>query len=439
MSIAPATDLPSGGTEADPADRSPAPTLASLVGVVAQRELLVKLRDKTFIFSTIFLLVMVALSIAVPTLLDQGNPTLKVGTVGPAAAAVAGDAARLGNAAAVDDSAAAGLDAARVESRTFPDVAAAEAAVRAGSIDAAIVPASGTGSGAGTAGAGLELVGGSKVPAELTPLVTAAARTRALTGALQGAGLSPADATRALATASSSAPAERLLDPPAHDRNVAFGLSAAFAFVFFLASFLFGLSIAQSVVEEKQSRVVEILVAAVPVRALLAGKVAANTVLALGQTVLLAGVGMAAAGLAGQGDVIGLILRTAGWFLLFFVLGFTMLATLWAAAGAIASRLEDLNATTVPLQMLVYIPFFAALWVREPGPLMRVLSYVPFTAPLSMPQRLALGDAAWWEALLSAAIVLATAAALVGVAARLYERNVLRTAGRTPWREAWNA
>jgi ABC-2 type transport system permease protein len=201
---------------------------------------------------------------------------------------------------------------------------------------------------------------------------------------------------------------------------------------------LFGLSIAQSVVEEKQSRVVEILVAAVPVRALLAGKVAANTLLALGQTVLLAAVGMAGAGITGHSDLITLILRTGGWFLLFFVLGFTMLASLWAAAGAVASRLEDLNATTMPLQILLYLPLFGALWVREPGLLMRVLSYVPFTSPLSMPQRLLLGDAAWWEALLSALIVLGTTAAMVAVAARLYERNVLRTAGRTPWRQAWN-
>ena len=432
----PVTERPSAVGATPPSDDpyGPAPTLRALIGVVTQRELLVKLRDKTFIGSTIFLLVMVALSIAVPALLDGGTPTIKVGTVGPAAAAVAADAARLGEQATTRQGAplqAKGLDGAELDLRVFPDVAAAEAAVRAGTVDAAVVPVTG--------GAGLEIIGDGKVPGELPPLVTAAAGTRALTDTLVGAGLAPAEAGRALAAATASAPAERLLAPPAQDRNLALGLSIAFAFVFFLASFLFGLSIAQSVVEEKQSRVVEILVAAVPVRALLAGKVLANTVLALGQTLLLAGVGIAGAGLAGTGDVVGLILGTGGWFLLFFVLGFTMLATLWAAAGAVASRLEDLNSTTVPLQMLVYLPFFATVWVHEPGPLMRVFSYVPFTAPLSMPQRLVLGDAAWWEALISAVIVLGTAAALVGVAARLYERNVLRTSGRTPWREAWRA
>jgi len=56
-----------------------------------------------------------------------------------------------------------------------------------------------------------------------------------------------------------------------------------------------------------------------------------------------------------------------------------------------------------------------------------------------MPQRLMTGDAAWWEALISAAIVVVTAVGVVGIATRLYERNVLRTAGRVPWREAWNA
>jgi ABC-2 type transport system permease protein len=433
--------VPAGG----PADDRlvPSPALRAMFSVVVQRELVTKLKDKTFIFSTIFLLVLVGVSIAVPALLRDDNPKVTVGTVGADAAAVVADATRLGERLSQEgqeggvrtgtpvDAAALGVSPARVEARAFPDVAAVEAALRAGTVDGALVPASGVAS-----GGDLQLVADTSVPEELSSLVAIISRDRALTGSLQGAGLDAAGAERALAEASASAPAQRLLDPSSTDRGLAIGLGAIFAAIFFLASLVFGMAIAQSVVEEKQSRVVEILVAAVPVRVLLAGKVAANTLLAFGQTALLVGMGIAAAGLAGQGDVVSVVLRTGGWFLLFFVLGFTMLATLWAASGALASRVEDLNATTVPMQTLVMLPFFAAVWVTDPGTFMRVLSYVPLTAPVSMPQRLILGDAAWWEALISAAIVLATAAAVVQVAARIYRHNLLRTAGRTPWRQA---
>ena len=85
---------------------------------------------------------------------------------------------------------------------------------------------------------------------------------------------------------------------------------------------------------------------------------------------------------------------------MFFLLGFLMLACLWAAAGALANRQEDLQATTVPLQVLVFVPFFTAAYVYTPGTLLTTLSYIPFTAPIAMPRRLALGDAAWWEGVL---------------------------------------
>jgi len=432
-----ATDVPVPGTGSGPGTPAAAPVrepgLRELVGVVTQRELLVKLRDKTFIGSTIFLLLIVAVSIVLPALLDRGNPDVRLASVGDRAATVAAAAARLGALADGDTPGAAqGLAPARIQPRALPDAEAARAAVRAGTVDAALVPDA-------AAPGGLALVGDTALPEPLAPLVGAAAREQTLGSRLQAAGLDAAAAGAALTAAAGSTPAQHLLDPPAQDANLSLALSLAFSMLFFFASFLFGMSIAQSVVEEKQSRVVEILVAAVPVRALLAGKVAANTVLALGQTVLLGAVGMIGAGLVGQGDVLSLILRSTGWFLVFFVLGFTMLATLWAACGAVASRLEDLNATTVPMQLLLYLPFFAAVYVHDPGTLQRILSYVPFTAPLAMPQRLMTGDAAWWEALISAAIVVVTAVGVVGIATRLYERNVLRTAGRVPWREAWNA
>jgi ABC-2 type transport system permease protein len=157
------------------------------------------------------------------------------------------------------------------------------------------------------------------------------------------------------------------------------------------------------------------------VRLLLFGKVAGSTLLALGQVALLLAVGLAGASAAGQSAAVTLLLHSGGWFLAFFALGFGMLACAWAAAGALTSRQEDLQATTLPMQMLVMIPFFVSVYVTDPGRWMTFLSYFPLSAPLSMPRRLMLGDAAWWEPILSALGVAATGVVLVLLATRLYE------------------
>jgi ABC-2 type transport system permease protein len=271
------------------------------------------------------------------------------------------------------------------------------------------------------------------VPAELRSLVAAAAASDAVAQRLAAAGVAREQARQVLTAATDAAPPQRLLEPPSKNTDLALASSTAFAMLFFLTTFLFGMAIAKSVIEEKQSRIVEILVAAVPVRVLLAGKVLGNTVLALGQIALFVAVGLAGASVAGQSGLVSLLLRSSPWFLIFFLLGFLMLACLWAAAGALANRQEDLQATTMPLQVLVFVPFFVAAYVYTPGRLLSTLSYVPFTAPIAMPRRLALGDAAWWEGALAALAVAATAVLLVAIATRIYERSLLRSGGRAGW------
>ncbi|HMO10861.1 MAG TPA: ABC transporter permease, partial [Actinotalea sp.] len=110
--------------------------------------------------------------------------------------------------------------------------------------------------------------------------------------------------------------------------------------------------------------------------------------------------------------------------------GFVMLACLWAVAGSLASRIEDLQATTVVMQVLVIVPFFAAVFALDPGPLQRGLSYVPFTAPLLMPARVVLGNAAVWEPLVAAVVVLVTAVGFVGAGAPAYVGALVPAAAR---------
>jgi ABC-2 type transport system permease protein len=340
--------------------------------VVAAREIKVKLRDKTFLYSTIFFLLF---SIGVTVL-----PALFGG--GPSSVAVA------------DRTAAAALEQADLEVRVVADDAAADQLVRDGEVDAAVVSG---------------------------PQVLA----------MEDA---PSDVVSALSTA----PPVRLLDPDAMDPFLAYIVPFGLAFVFFFTSFMFGLQIAQSVTEEKQTRIVEILVASVPTRALLAGKVAALALLAFAQVALIAIVTLAGARLAGlDRGVLHALQPAIGWFVAFFVLGFVMLAALWAGVGALAARQEDLNGVSQPVQMAVMLPFFAVIFLMENEAAMKVLSYVPFSAPVAMPVRLFNGDAAAWEPVAALVLLAVTAVVLLAVGARVYEGSLLRTNGRTSWATAW--
>lgn len=406
------------------------------IRVIAAREVFVKLRDKAFLGSTAFLLVVVTAATIIPLALQQRVPTFRVAAQGAVAQQVVDRAAELGHAVQDSDEEVPGLLAAfgvdglpaadvtsvRVEGAAHPDDL-----VLRGDVDAAVV---------GDDAASLTVIGAQSVPAELDALLRAAASEAQVRAAADAAGLSPAQVT---ALTNPTMPEVRLLTANPTGIVPPELLVLVFAFLFYLSVLTFGMSIAQSVVEEKQSRVIELLVAAMPVRWLLAGKVVGNTVMALGQIVVIIGAGLVGATVAGQHHLVGQLLAASGWFVAFFLLGFVMLACLWAVAGSLASRIEDLQATTVVMQVLVIVPFFAAIFAMDPGPVQRVLSYVPFTAPLLMPARVVLGTAAAWEPPVAAVIVAASALAFVLVGARLYERSLLHTSARLRAREAWKA
>ncbi|SCF26985.1 ABC-2 type transport system permease protein [Micromonospora viridifaciens] len=340
------------------------------VRLIAGREIRVKLRDRGFLLGTLFFLLIAVAATALPALLAGGPSTVAATT-----------------------SAAAPLRQAGLDVRTVADDAAAERAVRAGDVDAAVIAG---------------------------PTVLAMDEA-------------PDDVVKAL----SSSPAVRLLDPDAVDPMVAFLVPFAFAFVFFTTSQLFGVQIAQSVTEEKQTRIVEILVAAVPVRTLLAGKIIAACLLALGQIALIAVAAVAGMQFADSGGLLALLGPAIGWFVPFFLLGFLLIAALWAVAGALVARQEDIGTVSLPVQLAVMLPFFAVIFLHDNDTAMRILSYLPFSAPTAMPLRLFTGDAAGWEPLVSLALLLVTALGFVLAGARVYEGSLLRTNGRTSVRTAW--
>ncbi|CAN5328662.1 ABC transporter permease [soil metagenome] len=241
--------------------------------------------------------------------------------------------------------------------------------------------------------------------------------------------------TRAV-EAFSVAPAVELLDPTSEDPTTIYFVSLAFSLTFFFAASVFGAQIANSVVEEKSTRVVEILLSSTSPSALLTGKVVGNTVLAILQ--IGAAALAAVAGLAVFGDSIGLgdLGLPIVWFLVFFVFGFLMLAAMFAAAGSLISRAEDVGAVTTPVTMLVVIPYLLSFVANENETLATALSWFPFSSPLTMPTRVFTGEAAWWEPFGSLAVLLLTTVAAIAAGQRIYRNSVLLTGARVKLRDA---
>lgn len=350
------------------------------VGVVSGREIRVRLASKAFIITTAIMLGGILLgSLVLPRLSDafSSTETVAVTTASQSEVAALGD---------------------DVEAMPVDSAEAARAAVESGEASAAVVPS-------GDSPTGLTVIAERDVP----------------TGLVQ---------------ALSQSPAVELLDPNAPNPMLVYFIALGFGLVFFMAASLFGATIAQSVVEEKQTRIVEILLATVPARAILAGKVIGNSVIALGQVALLA----AAALLGMQINEDTLPLDGLGmpilWFVLLFAVGFVMLAALYAAAASLVSRSEDIGSATSPVMMLVMLPYFAVIVFNNNPDILRVMSFIPFSAPVAVPLRVYLGEGALWEHLLSLGILLATTAVVLWLASRVYERSVLRTGKRITWKQA---
>ena len=235
---------------------------------------------------------------------------------------------------------------------------------------------------------------------------------------------------------SDTPPVDRL-EPGSNAADVLrYFIALAFGIVFLIAATTFGGTIAQSVVEEKQTRVVEILISAIPVRALLAGKVLGNTILAMAQIVLLAAVAVVGLAVTGQAGVLDALGAPIAWFAIFFLFGFVLLAALFAAAAAMVSRQEDIGATTTPITMLIMAPYFLVIFFNDNPVVLTIMSYVPFSAPVGMPLRMYLGDAQWWEPVLSLLVLLASCVLAIGVAARIYRNSLLRMGARVKLGEA---
>ena len=236
------------------------PSQASLIWLVAEREIGSKLRSKAFLISTGILLFLALAAIVIGGFASKNTDAMPVAVTSETASAVS----------ALPD----------LEITEVADQAAAEELVRSEKVDAAVVPGEGP--------TGVTIV------------------------ALK-------DAPTGLVSALSQAPDIEILEPATTNPLLRYFIAIAFGAVFMGAAATFGGTIAQSVVEEKQTRVVEILLSTISARTLLAGKVIGNTILAMGQILALAAVATIGLIATGQREVLSTLGAPIIWFAVFFL------------------------------------------------------------------------------------------------------------------------
>lgn len=207
-------------------------------------------------------------------------------------------------------------------------------------------------------------------------------------------------------------------------------------FALYFVIMLYGQMVATNVASEKSSRAMEVLVTSANPNSMMFGKVFASCFAGFLQLALIFGTAIVCYNinkdtfadffLAGMFDM---PVELFVYMLIFFVLGFLVYAFLYAAIGSTASKLEDINTSTMPITFLFIIAFIVVSTAMSSGSVdsavMQVCSYIPFTSPMAMFTRIALGNVMWYEIAVSIVILVASVIGIGFISARIYRVGVL--------------
>jgi ABC-2 type transport system permease protein len=382
------------------------------IGLVASREVETRVRGRLFRVGTLLILLGVAAAIVIPTE-TKGSHTRKVGVVGSLPASLRAGA----------------VDAAKRLGDTIsfvaePRLGAAEADLRSGRSSLAIVD-------------GRRLVSKHAVqPSDSSSgaqLARAIATELGTARAVEAAGLSKAQIVRL--SLARPAPITSLETP---SKPASPGSEVAGLILLFIMLSQYGGWTLLGVMEEKSSRVVEVLLSTLRPVQLLAGKVLGIGVVVFAQASLVVLVALGVARAVGSNLVHGSTPLAVGATLLWLLLGYAFYSWVYAAAGSMAERRDQVQTLAVPITLpilLGYIIGLSTLSSGSPSVFARVLAYLPPTAPFEMPVLVALGRVAWWQFAGSVAIAIVCTIGLARVSAAIYGRAILHTGGRVRIRD----
>ena len=233
-----------------------------------------------------------------------------------------------------------------------------------------------------------------------------------------------------------AADVDALLEPVEIDRSSASAVSSFVGaylmfFLMYLVVMLYGMNVARSIIEEKTSRIFEVLLATIRPEELLAGKILGvgsvgltQVFLWLAAAVILVGTSL----LASAADLhISFSAAQIVFFLVYFILGFLLYASVAAALGAIANSEQELQ----PLNMLLVLPLAASMFalgvvIENPSGLLSIiLSLIPFCTPLLMYLRISIAMPPAWQIALSLVLMLVAISLVLWVASRIYRVGIL--------------
>lgn len=388
---------------------------ARAVGLVARREFTTQIAKKSFLISNIIILIAIVGGIIGISLFSGGNDSKST-------IAVVGDQSLSQTLVTTGD--AIGTP---VEVKEYNDEQAARTDVKDGNLDLAVIPGD---------GGSVTVVTNKEIDTNLRVVVESSVAQQAQSNALTEAGVDPGQLAGATAAATVTVDT---LDPPDPEQGQRIALSVAAVALLYMQIMLFGTYVAMGVVEEKSSRVVELLLSTLRPLQLLWGKVLGIGAVGLLQLAAYAiagvGTGLATGLLTVTGTAIGVLIGTIGWF----ILGFAFFAVLYAAAGSMVSRQEDVNATAAPLVILIVAMFGIAFsTVGNPdGTLSNVLSWIPPFSAILMPLRIAAGVATPFQIVGTIVLMVTVTVIFSMIAAKIYQRSILRIGKVVSWKEAF--
>ena len=238
---------------------------------------------------------------------------------------------------------------------------------------------------------------------------------------------------------------------------VKLGLTYILAFSLYLFTLLYGSMIMRSVLEEKTTRIVEVIISSVKPHQLLLGKIIGVCLVCL--TMFLIWGGSAVLLLMNINLILGLfgiqglppelieitaIIKSTGvsaflYFLIYFVSGFFLFSTVYAAAGAICNSEEEAQQVATPLVMMLILPFMLMFGLfRAPDATLTIaLSHIPFFSPLIMFMRINVLTPPFWEIVLNIAVMIATIFGAILVMGKIYKIGILMYGKRPTVRELW--
>lgn len=387
-------------------------TLLGDTGLVAGREIRERVRSRMFRVVTAILVAVVAAAVVIPTI-HGATSRQRVGVVAGSAALHA-ELLELARTVGV-----------RVELVDEPDVPRARAALEAGHLDLVVE-------------SGKILL---EAPLSSSDTSSGARYVRDLSASLGAqrafarAGLTAEQA--AIVARAGSLPIESL-QPAKAPRTTSEATALLGVILVFVVLTQYLTWTLMGVMEEKASRVVEVLLATVRPIQLLAGKVIGIGAVALAQAAVLVAFALLLGEAVGSSLVSGTAPLVMAATLVWLVLGYAFYSWVYAAAGSLGERQDQIQSLALPLSVPLLIGYLVSLVgvsSGNPSLLVKVLAYLPPTAPFAMPTLVGFGDAAWWQFLLSAVASVACTVAVALVAARVYRAAVLRTGTRVRLRE----